>query len=565
MDVIVIGAGHNGLVAACYLQRAGLDVLVLECNDWIGGCTSTASLVPGAPNHMINPCAQDFCLIRLSSVVQDLELRRYGYREKLVDPAYVAPLDDGSTLAFWRDPVVTAQELAYFDKRDARAYLKFLETLEVGMEAGIPYLLSDPTRPPAESIRAALKGGVRHPRAMAEMARIVTDSAAEVIDARFRHPVVRGGLLSLAAVGAPVTHKGSGINAMFPAIVRHAGVSRPIGGAQILPDALAACLRDYGGTLRTAAEVTEVLVANGRATGVRLASGEELRAGTVISAMDPAKVLSSMLPAGSLPERIARRVAKIPSENGGAAYLTVHMAFSARLSYERLQARRRDDLDLRNTALLAGSFDEMVAAVDAATSGRMPDPMPFAAVLPTGPDPSQAPGGQDTIYLWAGWAPRRPPEGWDALADKAGQAMVDQAKRYIDGFDELELGRFVETWPILQERTHVPNGNPYYVDLLFARNGPMRPALGLGGYTTPIPGLYLTGGGTHPGPSVSGIPGQLTAKKVLASIKDLSFTSGRDLPVAGNGRAEHHQRLGGGAAATEDVDDALEVLDVAHP
>jgi phytoene dehydrogenase-like protein len=99
--------------------------------------------------------------------------------------------------------------------------------------------------------------------------------------------------------------------------------------------------------------------------------------------------------------------------------------------------------------------------------------------------------------------------------------MVDGAARYIDGVDSLEIGRFVETWPLLAERTRVPNGNPYYVDLLFSRNGPMRPALGLGGYTTPVPGLFLSGGGTHPGPSVSGIPGQLAARKLLAVMPEL--------------------------------------------
>jgi phytoene dehydrogenase-like protein len=357
---------------------------------------------------------------------------------------------------------------------------------------------------------------------MAEIAKLAMGSAAEAIDARFRHPILRGGLLSLAAVGAPVTHRGSGINAMFPSIVRHAGVSRPIGGAQILPNALVACLEDHGGRVRTEAEVAGVVMAGDRAGGVRLSSGEELRARVVISAIDPRKTLQEFVPAGRLPDRIAKRVAEIPSENGGAAYLSTHMAFSGRLDYSRMERLRDDDLDLRNAALLCGSFEEMVDAVDAATHGRLPDPMPFAAVLPTGPDPSQAPEAQDTIYLWAGWAPRRPAEGWTALTARAGQAQVDGAAQYIDGIHELEIGRFVEPWPILQQRTHVPNGNPYYVDLLFARNGPMRPALGLGGYATPVDGLFLTGGGTHPGPSVSGIPGQLAARKVLATIKELS-------------------------------------------
>jgi phytoene dehydrogenase-like protein len=526
-DAIVIGAGHNGLVAACYLAQAGLDVLVLEANDWIGGCTSTAAHVAAAPEHLINPCAQDFCLLRLSSVVADLGLRRYGYREVLVDPAYVAPLPDGSTLAFWRDPVVTANEIKRFDRRDAREYVRFLEMQELGMEAGIPYLLADPTRPPVESLRAAIRNGVRHPKHTAELARMVVGSAAEAIDARFRHPIVRGGLLSLAAVGAPVTHRGSGINALFPAIVRHAGVSRPIGGAQILPASLVACLEDHRGQVRTEAEVAEVVVRGDRVAGVRLVSGEELQARVVIAAMDPRRTLHEMIPSGSLPDRIARRVADIPSENDGAAYLTAHLAFSGRLDYSRIEKLRDDDLDLRRTALLCGSFEEMVAAVDAATHGRLPDPMPFAAVLPTGPDPSQAPEGQDTLYLWAGWAPRRPPEGWGALTERAGQALVDGAAAYIGGINELEIGRFVEPWPVLQQRTRVPNGNPYYVDLLFARNGPMRPALGLGGYTTPVEGLFLTGGGTHPGPSVSGIPGQLAARKVLARLARLGVAPGR--------------------------------------
>jgi phytoene dehydrogenase-like protein len=515
-DAIVIGAGHNGLVCACYLARAGLEVLVLEANREIGGCTTTSALIDAAPAHLISPCAQDFCLLRMSSVVEDLQLRRFGYREVHVDPAYVAPLPDGSTLAFWRDPVITAGEIARLDRRDARAYVRFLEMQETALAAGIPFILGDPTRPPAVALRAAIRAGARHPRQMAELARMVAGSAAEAIDARFRHPLVRGGLLSLAAVGAPVTHPGSGVNALFPSLVRHAGVARPVGGAQILPDALRRCLQSAGGSVRTGAEVVHIATRRRRAEGVVLADGEALSARHVISAIDPRHTLLSLLAPGQLPGRIARRAEAIPSENGGTAYLTVHLALSGRLDYGRLQARRHDDLDLRRAALLCGSFEDMVAAVRDASAGRMPDPMPFAAVLPTGPDPGQAPEGQDTLYLWAGWAPRRPAEGWPALAGAAGQAMVDQFARYVDGVRELEVGRFVEPWTTLAQRTRVPNGNPYYVDLLLSRNGPLRPALGLGGYTTPVRGLYLTGGGTHPGPSVSGIPGQLAARKLLA-------------------------------------------------
>lgn len=395
------------------------------------------------------------------------------------------------------------------------------------MAAGIPFVLGDPTRPSFETVKAGARSAARHPIHLANLARMMLGSAAEAIDARFESDLLRGGLLGLAAVGAPVTHKGSGANALFPAIVRHAGVSRPIGGAQILPNALRACLEAHGGVVRTSAEVVEVMTAGRRTTGVRLATGEELRATAVVAAMDPAKTLREFVPQDLLSDRMAERVQKIPSTNGGTAYLTVHLAFDGQLDYSRLQAGRDDAINLRNTALLTGSFEEMCAAVDASTAGRMPENIPVAMVLPTGPDPSQAPEGQDTIYLWCGWAPRDPPEGWDALAPRAGQALVDQAARYVDGFAELEIGRFVEPWTVLQERTRVPNGNPYYVDLLTSRNGPLRPALGLGGYTTPIPGLFITGGGTHPGPSVSGLPGQIAARKVLATMGELRGRSPR--------------------------------------
>jgi phytoene dehydrogenase-like protein len=261
-----------------------------------------------------------------------------------------------------------------------------------------------------------------------------------------------------------------------------------------------------------------VILAGDRVRGVRLAGGEELAARSVVAACDPVAALTRFVAPERLPERVAERVATIPSENGGTAYFTVHMAFSGRLTLSRLQALRDDDVDLRRTALLAGGFEDMVAAVDAATAGRLPDPFPVAALVPTGPDPTQAPDGQDTLYLWSGWAPREPAGGWERLAGSAAEALIEHAGHYYEGQRELEIGRFVEPWEVLAQRTRVPNGNPYYVDLLLSRSGPLRPALGLGGYATPIAGLFLTGGGTHPGPAVSGIPGRLAARKVLRAL-----------------------------------------------
>jgi phytoene dehydrogenase-like protein len=519
-DIIVIGSGHNGLVAAAYLAKAGLSVQVLEANDWIGGCTSsTYDLIPETPEHLINPCAQDICLLRASSIVEDLDLRRHGYRDVEVDPAYVAPLPDGSSLAFWRDMRRTVEELKYFSKRDAREYARFADLMDAAMGSALGFLLTNPVRPDAATLKVAAKFGSRHPRKVAELLKIVTGSAADAIDERFRHPIVRGGLASLSAVGAPITHKGSGINALFPGIVSRVGVSRPLGGTQVLPDSLVACLTEHGGSVRTKARVAAVTVRGDTVTGVRLESGEELTARAVVAGCDPSQTLNRLVPAGLLPDRLAKRAAAIPTRNEGSAYFTVHLAFDGRLEPRKLQAKRRDGLDVRNTAVLAGSFEDMVAAVGAATTGELPDPFPVACVLPTGPDPSQAPAGKDTIYLWTGWAPGAPTGGWtDALKAQAADRIVKHAAVYYENLEEIEAGRFVETAPILAERTNAPNGNPYHVDLLLARSGAMRPALGFGGYRTPVPGLYLTGAGTHPGPAVSGIPGQLAAQTVLRTL-----------------------------------------------
>jgi phytoene dehydrogenase-like protein len=144
--------------------------------------------------------------------------------------------------------------------------------------------------------------------------------------------------------------------------------------------------------------------------------------------------------------------------------------------------------------------------------------MPFVGIIATGADPSLAPDGQDTLYVWSGWTPHDPPEGWDALADRAGAELTEHAAGFYDGIAQLEIARHVEAWPQLTARTRVPDGNILHVDGNLLRQGPLRPAAGFGGYRTPVPGLFLTGAGTHPGGSVSGIPGQLAARTLVAAL-----------------------------------------------
>ncbi|MCW3016957.1 MAG: putative dehydrogenase, partial [Solirubrobacterales bacterium] len=358
----------------------------------------------------------------------------------------------------------------------------------------------------------------RHPRRLAAVASLAGRTAADAIAERFEHPIVRAGVAMQANFGAPVTGPGTAVNLAVLALLARVGMSRPNGGMQAVPDALAACLAHHGGRARTGSPVKEILVDAGRAVGVRLESGEELRADRVLAATDPATALNRLLPAGALGPRQAARARRIPTGNDGCAHFKVDLALAGRVRVPRHTAQRRDDLDLRTPSLMLGSFDELCAAIGEAQHGQVARPMPLVVIFPTGLEPSGAPAGEETAYLWSGFAPHAPAGGWDAATEPTGDQIVADAARCFDGLQDQIIARRYESSPQIAQRTRVTDGNVYHVDLNLLRTGPLRPALGFGGYRTPLDGLYLTGAGSHPGPSVSGIPGQLAAREVLRDV-----------------------------------------------
>jgi phytoene dehydrogenase-like protein len=514
-EVIVIGAGHNGLVAACYLARAGRDVLVLEANPEIGGCTTTAPYIAAAPEHLISPCAADFAFIRASTVVEELNLTAFGYREQEIDPPYVALATDGSSLAMWHDAARTVEEIRRLSPRDADAYERYARTLDIAMDIVLPLFVNHPVRPSRKAVIAALRTASRHPKEMAWLARMIAMPAADAIERCFQDPLVRDLLCGCFAFVTPLTQRGSGIDFMFPGFVHRLGIGRPIGGTGMLPAALARCLAAHGGRIRTAAPVRQLALRDGTVTGVELQNGELITAPIVLASCDPTTTLTRLLPSSALPPHFARRARRIPTDNAGVAHFKVDIALSGRLTLSRHQALRSDNVDLRLPSIVTGGLPAMRRALKQSQAGHLPDTMPTTSLIPSAMDPSQAPDGQDTLYAWSGWMPGHPREGWDALAPRAAEATIDALSAYYDNIRELEIDRLVESPLDITRRTHVTRGQVWHVDLTLTRMGPLRPALRFGGYRTPIPGLYLTGGGTHPGPGVSGIPGQLAAHTIL--------------------------------------------------
>lgn len=522
-DVIVVGAGHNGLVAACYLARAGLDVLVLEARETIGGCTTTEVLVPEAPEHWSGACADDVISLRASTVPGDLELERFGYREIEVDPPYLTLAPDGGSLAFWRDGRRTVEEIRRFSPRDARTFARLMEQLMPISDAAIPLMASNPVRPePRTVLRTARL--LRRPRRLATLASLARSSAAQAIQERFEHPTVRSGLAQLASYGSPITLDHTGINLLIIPLIMRVGMARPLGGMRSLPESLARSLAAAGGRVRASARVERLLVDGGRVSGVRLTGGEELHARTVLTATEPTQVLNTWLPAGALSDRLAARAARIPTRSADCAHFKINVACRGRLRLTRHSASRGDALDVRVPTHMVGTLDDICRAIADAGGGRLPDPLPFAGMVNTAVDESLAPAGQDCLSLWSGWVPLEPIDGWAAVKATTEKAFLAHAMNYYDGIEELEIGRWVESPPEMMDRTGVPTGNVYHVDMTLDRLGPLRPARGFGGYRMPVPGLYLSGGGTHPGPSVSGLPGQQAARTLLRDLRTAGGT-----------------------------------------
>jgi phytoene dehydrogenase-like protein len=516
-DVIVVGAGHNGLVAGSYLARAGARVLIVEADQRVGGMTSTNPVIPGAPHHLVNEGAMDASLIRSTSIVRDLELERHGLREVVMDPIYAYLDPDGASLCVWRNPERTADELRRFSAADARAYLELANEIDSMMNFALPYMTTHPLRPaPGGLLRGGLRT-LRHPRRLGKLGRYMTASHAEVIEDGFSNRMVRG-LLAALPCFAPITQDGTAWVLVYFGLIHRAGVSRYVGGTGAITDALARCFAEAGGEVRCSAPVEEIIVRGGRAAGVRLESGEELSARAVITTANVKSVLTEMLPEGALPEKLTERARHIPTSGTHASSFKLDLALSGRVELTAHQTQRSDGVDLRLPALCYTSFEEHVDAWDACARGELPDPLPVITILPTAADPSQAPAGQDTLWSWTGIATAHPRTPWSELAEPAAKSVQSHASRFLTGLDELEIGRQVMTPDSFTDRFRAPDGNVYHVDPTAMRFGPLRPAVGLSGYRTPIEGLYVSGGGTHPSAGICGVPGQLAAREALRGL-----------------------------------------------
>lgn len=522
-DVVVIGAGHNGLIAACYLARAGLSVTVLEANPALGGMTSSEwGVFPNAPDHGITSAALDVVFIRSNSVIADFDLAGAGLKFLSPEPAYVYLDPDDASICLWRDAGRTADEIARFSKKDATTYRELAADLDRFVDVADHVLAIDPVRPGAGAFARLVAEAVKQAPSLKRLGRMLVAPPNETIAERFEHPLVRDTIAPLISSAGPLTAVGSGAAFLYLGYFHRLGVARIEGGPQRLADALAQRFTEMGGQIRTAAPVDEVTVRGGRAVGVRLVDGESIDAPMgVMAACDPRTALLGLLPEGALAEKFQRRAERIPVNRDGTGDLKVDVAFSGTLGLSRHERWRDDGVDLRVPVQFVGSMEDHNRAYAYAAAGVIaPEPAPFWGAILNAVDPTMSPQGQDTMYFWSGWVPDTPRGiSADEFRAQAGKALLSTAADYYDGLEELKLDERVLTSDDLAVKFNATKGSSSHVDWTFGRLGPLRPAPGFGGYRSPLPGFYLTGAGTHPGLGVQGFPGQNAARRFLKDTR----------------------------------------------
>jgi phytoene dehydrogenase-like protein len=515
-DYIVIGAGHNGLSAACTLGEHGRSVVIVDQLPFLGGLSASRAWVPEAPEHLLSIGAMDDMLMAQTPLTEELGLRQHGYEPIPLEAPYGWINDDGDTLLLFHDFDRALAEIRRFSPRDAKTYAEIRPTLDLIMDLVDRLIVRYPSIGKRDLGRLVLKLAPDR-RSRGLLGKMATLSVFEMVSETFESDAMRGLWAYWMSMLGPADLEGTGVYLMgYHAVHRKRGVLRPRGGMTGLMSAFASKIRSHGGEIRLGTGVEQILLSGDRAVGVRLTDGTELRVRNgVLASCAPQVTLGKLLPVGALDRQLANKVAMIPANAVNSAAFKIDVAVGGRVDFPKTAAKRRDGFDVRRTTLMTGTLEEHFAHLQAMKRGEMVEGPPVYMSVLSANDPTIAPAGQDVLYLHSN-VPADPVGGWQANKDLYTQTIVKSAERFLTGLD-AEIGRIVHTPKDFEDRFSTPKGCYFHVDMTPLRLGTNRPARGLGGYTTPFAGLYLAGAGSHPGGTVNGWCGRLAAKQAIKS------------------------------------------------
>ena len=528
-DAIVIGAGHNGLVAAAYLARAGLSILVLERREIVGGAVVTEEIVPG---FRFSRAAYVQSLFR-PEIVRELRLADYGFSVIARSPSSFTPLPDGRSLMLGPDPAMNYQEIKKFSARDAETFpgyeamleraARFIEPL---LDMAPPDLAAKGWRHRLETIRDLARLGwraIRLGRDLPVFLELITAPASLILERWFESEPLKSTLATDAIIGAMASPStpGSGY-VLFHHVMGQTDGVRGVwgyvrGGMGSLSEAIAAAARAHGATILTGCPVARISVEGGQATGVVLEDGTKIRARLILSNADPKATFLKLLPHGSLPDDFRHRISTI---DFSTSVTKINVALDRLPSFT---ARPGHAVGPQHcgTIHLVSTMEEIEAAYRDALAGQPSARPVIEMTLPSALDPTVAPPGKHVMSLFVQYTPYALARGtWDdsgikdAFADRVFQVIEESAP----GFTTSVLARDVLS-PIDLERIFgLTGGNIFHGAMRLDQLFWFRPAPGWSRYRTPVENLYLCGAGAHPGGGVLGAGGRNAARAALADL-----------------------------------------------
>ena len=519
-DAIIVGGGHNGLVTAAYLAKAGVRTIVLEARELVGGCAVTEEIWPG---YKVSTASYLSSLLQ-EKVVRDLELARFGYQVDAKDPAFFSPFPDGRHLFMWQDRAKTLAEIAKFSTHDADAYPRYEAHLErLAMVAESLLLTTPPQFPPAGvgdffdylKLAGRLRGLSREE--MTGLVKVFTQSAADFLDDWFESEEIKVTLATDGVIGANGGPRSPGtayilLHHCMGGVNGHRGLWGFVrGGMGAISNAIADSARARGVTIRTNVPVEKILVKDGRAVGVVLQGGEEIHAKVIASNLDPPRTFLKMIDPAHLPPDFLAGIKRFRTEGTS---LKMNLALSGLPEFTAY--KQTPGPQHRATMHICPSIEYVERAWDDAKYGRPSRSPLIEMTIPSMYDPSLAPEGRHIMGIFLQYAPYTLKDSnWDIEREPFAERILDVIEEYCPNIRKIVVERQTLTPLDLERRFGLTGGNIFHGEMSLDQMFVMRPLAGWAQYRTPLKGLYLCGSGAHPGGGVMGAPGHNAAREIL--------------------------------------------------
>lgn len=503
-DALIIGGGHNGLVCAGYLAKAGMKVLVVERRSMIGGAAITEELFPG---YRVSSCSY-ICHLLQPKVIEDFELHRHGFEVYHLNPKRFCPYPDGRSLLLWDSDEESQKHIARFSQHDADAYPQWLSFWRRAAGLIYPYFLKPP--PGLDELRANVQGTDDEPF----LERLLTVSMKELVCEYFEDESIRGSFISTQDVGDLAATGSAWCYNFFMCSLfshpEHMGVVK--GGMGSITQALASSVESEGVTIITDAVVEHILIKENTAIGIHLNDGTEIRSEIVVSNADPKRTLLTLIDHKQLPDDYFQNAKQLKTN---VSYLKFHAALNRLPDFSRYFYGEFDPRYLAMTKI-SPSIKYLEESWNDACSGRPARAPVMEVQIPSVYDPTMAPAGHHVLSIWMLYAPVRLAEGsWDERRQEVGEDIIKILAQYAPDINDCLIDWSLFTPWDLEQRVGLTDGNIRHLDIVPDQFLDKRPLQGWAGYKTPLRNLYLCGGGTHPGGEVTGAPGHNAAHVIL--------------------------------------------------